>query len=133
MKARIPNSLKNADKKVLFGKGKEYSAIANEAEQNLINWLNSSELSEEKFLEMVDRDDLHLTFWTDNKTAITMLHHSGGEIAQPLIWQKETGILLKNYRIDAALMLFLVSEKAGNPRSKEKIRTFIKTELCPIL
>ena len=115
--------------KIMMGKGKEYSRIAREAELNYKNWLLASEINEESFLKHVDGENFYLTFWEDEEEAIIILHHAAGEIAQPLIWQKESGIDLKTYKMDASLLLAYVRDKCINNNSKQKIKEFIRNEL----
>lgn len=116
-------------KNVLTGAGKEYSKVSKEVENNFRNWLFASNISEQDFMALVDRKDFHLTFWTDGDVALTVFHRHDGEIAVPLIWQKESGGDLEVYKTDAALLLMLVESKCSNEESKKKIKEFIRGNL----
>lgn len=110
-------------------KGRDCSAVARGVEQNYMDWLQASEISEADFLSRVDQDSFSLYFFRDEDMAFAALHEESGEIAKPLIWQKESGIDFESYKVDAALVLFFVLNKCQSPGSKEKIKSFVKTEL----
>lgn len=118
------------ENKILMGKGKEYSAATKEVEADFNAWLQASGINVTDFIRAVDGEDFYLTYLADQDAAIIVLHKADGEIAMPLIWQKESGIALESFKLDAALLLLLVREKCSNHRSKVKITTFVKENLC---
>ena len=117
------------NKKVLMGKGKEYSEVSKEVETNFSNWLAASNISEQELLSLIDRNDFHLTFWSDENAAITVLHKHDGEVGMPLIWQKDSGIDYESYRTDVGLLLMLIESKCKNESSKQKIKKFVRDDL----
>lgn len=121
-------SISKKKKKLMFGKGPEYSGIAREMEGIFANWLDASGISEEEFMGLVDSDGFSLVYDCDEEqAAVTLYNRTYGEIAAPLIWMKENGIPLKSYKVDTALLLFLVASKCKNQKVKEKIESFLKT------
>ena len=126
MKAR--KSL-NDNLKMLFGKGKEYSSVAKETETNFQSWLCASGISEPDFLRLVDRFDFNLSFYSDDAIAQLIMYHSLGQIGMPLLWHKESGIDFLSYKVDAGLLLMLISSKCSNKNSQEKIRVFVRDKL----
>ena len=94
---------KRFQKNILAGQGKEWSDIASEFDGIYYSWLVASELSEEVFLELIERDEMYLTFFADDKMALTIFHHAHGEIGMPFVWQWENGINFESYQTDTAL------------------------------
>jgi len=127
MKARIPKT--DSNNMVFFGKGKEYSTVAREAEQNYYNWLSSSGINEAYFLQLIDREDFYLSCSRNSDNAAVYFCNSEGDFVMPLVWNKENGIKFSSYEIDVKLLLLLVSSKCNNTISKEKITKFTKSEL----
>lgn len=116
-------------KKIITGKGSEYSKIAKEMDTYYKGWLCASGISEEDFLKLVNCEDFHLSFSADPDMVMIILCNSAGEIAAPLVWQKENGIDLASYKLDASLLLMLVSGKCSNRGSQDKIKDFVKDTL----
>lgn len=116
-------------RKVLQGKGEEYSAVALEIEQTFYNWLNASEISEAAFLNLVDKDDFSLILSDGKESVIVSFLNGEEEIAVPLVWKEGNEISFEAYRTDLALLLFFVEGKCKNPKSKEKIKLFVKDKI----
>ena len=120
-------------KNIIFGKGKAYSEISREVETNYKSWLAASNLYEDEFLERVNRNDLFPSFYMNSEEAILALHNFEGEIGHPLIWRKGNEVHLKDYIMDAALLMTYVVNRCENTRAKQKLTDFIKEELLPKL
>lgn len=121
--------MKKNNKKLLMGNGKEYSEIGREMEQIFASWLCASGISEPDFLRLVDRFDFNLSFYSDDAMARLIMYHSLGQIGMPLLWHKESGIDFLSYKVDAGLLLMLISSKCSNKNSQEKIRVFVRDKL----
>lgn len=114
---------------ILADKGSEWSDIAREFEEIFYNWLDASELNEEDFVSAICKDDMYLTYFEDEKMALTIFHHSCGEIGIPLVWQIENGIPLEAYKTDTALLLLFIAGKCKAQETKDRIEGFVKKEL----
>lgn len=110
---------------ILADKGNEWSDIAREFEEIFYNWLDASELEEEDFVSAICKDDMYLTYFEDERMALTIFHHSCGEIGMPLVWQIENGIPLEAYKTDTALLLLFIAGKCQKKEVENKIRAFI--------
>lgn len=120
---------KKFQKNVLIGQGKEWSEVASEFDGIYYSWLVASQLSEKNFLEAIERDEMYLTFFADDKMALTIFHHTHGEIGMPFVWQWESGIAFESYQTDTALLLFYIAGKCNRQETRDKIENFVKTEL----
>lgn len=120
---------KFVDRNILAGKGQEWSAVAAEFDGIFYHWLVASQLSEKDFLCAIERDEMYLTFFADDKMALTIFHHKYGEIGMPLVWQWESGISFESYMTDTALLLLYIAGKCQRQETKDKIERFVKTEL----
>lgn len=114
---------------ILADSGIEWSDVAREIEALYNNWLGASDLEEFEFISSVCADDMYLTYFEDARMALTIFHHSCGEIGMPLVWQVESGILLDSYKTDTALLLLYIAGKCNSKLVAEKIEHFVKTEL----
>lgn len=121
--------MKKSKKKITTAHSSEYGKIVNETKNYYTNWLCASGISEEDFLKLVDCEDFSLSFASDAASAAITLFNPAGEIAVPLVWQKENGISFKSYKMDASLLLMLVSSKCSNKESQEKIKDFVRDNL----
>ena len=117
------------NKKIIMGKGKDFSKVAREAEQNFNNWLQASNLSEKDLLKLIEQEAFYLTFWADGSVAITILHGCNCEIGMPFVWQKENNISFEAYKTDVGLLLMLIESKCNSEVSKKKIKDFVKENL----
>lgn len=113
----------------LMGKGKEFSAVAAESEAQLRNWLNASGITEQELLETLDSGEFQLTLNKEKNKAIIYVHQGTSLITEPLVWLKESGVLLGHFKVDAGLLLMLVASKCENKHAKEKIKKFVKVNL----
>ena len=121
--------MKKSKKKIVTAHSSEYGKIVNETKSYYTNWLCASGISEEVFLTLVDREDFSLNFSSDATSAMITLFIPAGEIAMPLVWQKENGISFKSYKTDASLLLMMVSSKCSNKESQDKIKDFVRDNL----
>lgn len=114
---------------ILEGRGKEYSEVAREMEQTLARWLRASNISERELLDRIDGDFFDLSFFRDLNSAQIALVDDEGAIGMSFLWWKGHGVDYKNYKTNAALLLFVLASKCRNPVSKKKIEYFIKSQL----
>ena len=120
---------KSFNRNVLMGHGKEWSSVAAEFDGYFYHWLVASQLSERDFLFTVEQDEVYLSFFKDDKKALTIFHHAHGEIGIPFVWQWESGISFEAYQTDTALLLMYIAGKCQRQETKDKIERFVKTEL----
>lgn len=113
----------------LEGKGREFSQAALETETQFQNWLEASDLTEQDLLEVLNSGDFQLTLNKETNKAVVYVHRGMELLAQPLIWVKESGILLSQFKVDAGLLLLLISSKCSSQSAKTKIKTFVRSNL----
>ena len=113
----------------LMGKGKEFSEVARESESQLQSWLGDSNVTEQEFLEVLNTGVFQLTLNKEKNKATIYIHTGANLIAQPLVWLKENGILYSQFKVDAGILLMLVSSKCSNKQAKEKIKKFVRDNL----
>lgn len=116
-------------KALLQSKGRKYSKVANEIEQNYKNWLDASLRSETYFLNHCNSNKFELLFSFDGSSASISLEDGDWEFVMPLIWEKKSGIDFENFKTDAALLLMYVANKCSNKDSVQKIESFVKSYL----
>lgn len=114
---------------ILADNGNEWSDVAREIESIYFNWLDASELDENEFISSICEEDMYLTYFEDERMALTIFHHSCGEIGMPMVWQVENEIPLDSYKTDTALLLLYIAGKCNNKLVTDKIESFVKTEL----
>lgn len=115
--------------KFFSDKGKEYSKVAKEVEQNFRNWLDASMMGEADFLNYCNSRYFRLSYDFDGTEAVISLENGGGEFALPLIWDKKSGIALNDFKSDASLLLLYVANKCSNEISVKTIKSFVKKNL----
>lgn len=115
--------------KIIMGKGKAYSRVSMEVENNLKNWLAATPVEEKDFLDAVEEESFSLSMHSDNEKAQIILYNDRGYIIAPLVWVKGNGVTYKEFQMDAGLLLFTVVGKCKKEESKRKIREFIRAEL----
>lgn len=125
MKCRINKS----GPRVLVGKGDEYSKVALETESYYINWLDSSYIAEEDFLNNVRKESFEISISLDMNVSSIKLKNDDGEFVLPLEWRSSGVISFKDYKTEAALLLLYVGNKCGNEASEKKIKSFVRSVL----
>lgn len=112
--------------KVLSDKGKEWSKVSVEIENNFNAWLTNSEVKKEEILKRVDKDSFKLVYSNEKDCVRICLSDDIGTIGLPFIWIKNGEILFVHFKTDAALLLLYISSLCGNEKSKKEIGNFIK-------
>lgn len=116
--------------KVIYGKGKEWSAVSHEVEDNFRSWLAASGMDKAECARRLDAEDFSISFVSDYGRMEVHLEDGSGEIGLPLIWHTDSPATLPAYMLDAALMLACMRGLCGNRESKEKIREAVR-EIIP--
>lgn len=115
--------------KIMMGKGKAYSRVSREVENNLKNWLAATPVEEKDFLDAMEEESFSLSMHSDSEKAQIILYNDRGYIVAPLVWVKGNGVTYKEFQMDAGLLLFTVVGKCKKEESKRKIKEFIRAEL----
>jgi len=106
-------------------KGKEYSDISRELEATYYNWLAYSGLTEERLKDKLNYSPIQIEERTGEVWAKEICIYSGfALIGEPLAWDKNSGCPLDEFRVNALLLLALISSKTGNDAFSKEVKRF---------
>ena len=115
---------KSKKPKIMVGKGKEYSEVAIQYEEDLKLWLDASGITEEDLRERLDGETFDIwVFFSDEGLNIVMVDEDG-DIGLPFILNGADSSM--GSRMDASLLLLHISKKTTNKSTENKIRAIAK-------
>ena len=111
---------------IIQGKGKEFSRISVEIEQQFKLWLNLSKLNEGDLSSILDKNDFQIELIKDIGYECVVLKRRNLIIGEPFIWDINTGVQYERYWVELGLILYHFCSKTKNRESIIKIQQLIK-------
>ena len=114
---------------LLFGKGKQYSNVAEESEHNFRKWLLCSQLTEQRFFEEVAKEDTYFAIHSNTEEATISVCNDAGIIGLPFVWEKDSGIDYNSFLVDTALLFCFIAGLTKDKKIEKKITDFVKEKI----
>lgn len=114
--------------KVVKGKGKKYSAVANEVRDNFHEWLNYNHTTAADFDHMLSGKPLSI-FVKESENSISVSIMAGNDsIMCPFIWNSTCGVDKQSFWADLMLMLYYIASRNNDKNNfLPVVDDFVKT------
>lgn len=110
-----------AGKKIMYGKGKEYSEISREIESTFISWLSFAGIDETEFDRRMKRKSYKIEeSINENGDVEINIYAENEKVIVPLIFQPSSGGNIDNFYVDALLVLSHIASRYED-KSFEKV------------
>ena len=112
-------------RKILSGKGKEWSEESAAIMEVLSQWLTMSGLKRTEFLNHVDGGNFKIRFHSEDGIAKIILEDETGAIGESFVWWEESGIAFEDYMTDAGFLFLHIGSLCRNEAAKKEINNFV--------
>lgn len=112
-------------RKILSGKGNEWSEESAKIMEVLSQWLTMSGLKRTELLNRVDSGDFKIRFHREDGTAKIILEDKAGTIGEPFVWWEESGIAFEDYMTDAGFLFLHIGSLCRSEAAKKEINDFV--------
>ena len=112
-------------RKVLSGKGKEWSEESAAVMDLFSQWLTQSGLKKTEFLNRADGKNFKICFHREDGTAEIILEDEAGAIGEPFVWWDSSGIAFDDYMTDAGFLFLHIGSLCRNEATKKTINDFV--------
>lgn len=116
--------------KVLSGNGENWSNVSNGIEQNFLDWLSFSELSETDFVQFLNCKSFEIkeTDCFDNGTPVKaiVVYADKNVLGTPFFYKEMKEYSYEEFKTDILLLLFYISGRYLASELEEAIRKFVR-------
>lgn len=112
-------------RKILSGKGTEWSEESAAIMELFRQWLIMSGLKRTEFLNRADRGRFKICFHREDGAAKIVLEDETGTIGEPFVWWKDSGIAFEDYMMDAGFLLLHIGSLCRSEAAKKEINDFV--------
>lgn len=112
-------------RKIISGKGKEWSKESAAVMDLFTQWLTMSGLKRKEFLNRADGGNFKICFHRADDVANIILEDDDGIIGEPFVWWKESGIAFENYMMDVGFLFLHIGSLCRSETTKKEINDFV--------